>query len=61
MSSVGKWFLCCENGTHDDILLPEDRKAIIIGRGPFTKIKDQKLSRNQGNCIDEGRFESLTS
>lgn len=47
MSNVDKWLLCCdsETATHDDILLP-DGEVVIVGRGPITKIKDQKLSRH---------------
>ena len=45
------YLLCCENASHEDIPLP-DGESVVIGRGPVTKIKDQKLSRNQGNSKD---------
>ncbi|GAB6025743.1 hypothetical protein CHUAL_011726 [Chamberlinius hualienensis] len=39
-------YLCRQDGSHKAIFLP-DGVEIIIGRGPLTEIKDQKLSRNQ--------------
>ena len=45
MSAI-KCYLKCVDNTHEPFLL-EDEKEMIFGRGPDTKIKDSRCSRNQ--------------
>jgi len=34
----------------------EHGKTLVIGRGPLTKIKDSRLSRNHGICQQVSNF-----
>ena len=46
MSEASKCFLRCCKGLHPDIVLAHQTK-IVVGRGPNTKIKDKRCSREQ--------------
>ncbi len=46
MSAARRCFLRCLDSSHPDILLP-DGQNVIVGRGPDTKIKDKRCSRQQ--------------
>ena len=46
VSMVDRCFLRCSSGSHPDILLP-DCVRVVVGRGPNTRIKDKRCSREQ--------------
>ncbi len=60
MSSPAKnCFLRCCSNTHPDILLP-DGESVVLGRGPTTKIKDKRCSREQLSIIANFKTYNVT-
>lgn len=51
-------FLLSQDGDHDPILLP-DGKAVVLGRGPETCIKDSKCSRRQVELLADWQHQTV--